>query len=72
MPAINRMMNKAKLLTDPEERAKAWAEADRMITAQAPAIPYVWDKNTDIASSNVNAVVDENNATWSLSFTSLK
>ena len=37
VPAINDQMNAAKILTDPKERAAAWAEADRAITEQAPA-----------------------------------
>ena len=40
VPAINDQMNAAKLLTDPKERATAWAEADRAITEQAPGIPW--------------------------------
>jgi peptide/nickel transport system substrate-binding protein len=69
---INAEMDKAKLLSDPAERAKAWAQADKDITAQAPAIAWTWDKNPEVASKNVNAVIDQNNATWDLSFASLK
>jgi peptide/nickel transport system substrate-binding protein len=69
---INAVMDKAKLLTTPEARAKAWAEADKLITAQAPAIEYTWDKDPLIESPNVNGVADEQNAQWAIAWTSLK
>jgi peptide/nickel transport system substrate-binding protein len=70
--AINEEMNKAELLIDPAERAKAWAEIDKKITEQAPAINWIWDKSEQIESSNVNGVIDEINAVWALAYTSLK
>jgi peptide/nickel transport system substrate-binding protein len=70
--ALNEEMDKAKLLIDPAERAKAWAEIDKKITGLAPAINWVWDKSENIESSNVNGVVDQNNALWALAYTSLK
>ena len=72
VPEINQAMDEAALLTDPQERAEAWGEIDRMITDQAPAINWLWDKTPNIRSENVNGVVDEDNALWSLSHTSLK
>jgi peptide/nickel transport system substrate-binding protein len=71
-PKINQAMNEAALLTDAAERAKAWAEIDRMITEQAPAVNWLWDKTPNIRSENVNGVVDEDNALWSLAHTSLR
>src|SRR3954451_8869504 len=71
-PAINDAMDKAEELAKPEERATAWANIDKMISDQAPAIPYVWDKNTEIRSSNVNGVATLNYGLWDVSFTSLK
>ena len=35
---------------------KAWADIDKMIIDDAPAIPFVWDKTTLIRSKNVNGV----------------
>jgi peptide/nickel transport system substrate-binding protein len=70
--AVNEEMDKAKLLTDPAERAKAWAEIDKKITSLAPAINWIWDKSENIESSNVNGVIDEDNALWALAYTSLK
>jgi len=70
--ALNAEMDKAKLLTDPAERAKAWGEIDKKITEQAPAINWIWDKTENIESSNVNGVIDQDNALWALAYTSLK
>jgi peptide/nickel transport system substrate-binding protein len=72
VPEINDAMEKAKTITDPAERAKAWAEIDKMVTEQAPAVMWIWDKNANIRSANVAGVIDEDNGLWSLSYTSLK
>ena len=39
---------------------------------QAPTVPWIWDKQPNIASSNVAAVVNAFNATIDLDFTSIK
>jgi peptide/nickel transport system substrate-binding protein len=72
VPAINKAIDRAVFVTDPEERAQAWAEVNRMITAQAPAVIYNWDTQPTVWSSNVNAVISLNNSTIDVSFTSLK
>jgi peptide/nickel transport system substrate-binding protein len=65
-------MAKAALLTDQDERTKAWADIDRQITAQAPALPWIWDNSPVIWSENVAPVINLFNATADLSYTSLK
>jgi peptide/nickel transport system substrate-binding protein len=72
VPEINDAMEQAKLLTDPAESAQAWADIDTQITEAAPAVMWIWDKNPVISSSNVQAVIDEDNALHALPFTSLK
>jgi peptide/nickel transport system substrate-binding protein len=72
VPAINKAIDDAVFVTDPEERAQAWADVNKMITAQAPAIIYNWDSQGVVFSSDVNAVISLNNSTIDLSFTSLK
>jgi peptide/nickel transport system substrate-binding protein len=72
-PKINTAMDKAKQLIDPAQRAQAWADIDKMITAAAAAVPWLWDKYPTIASPNVAGV----NALWNqgaydLTYTSLK
>jgi peptide/nickel transport system substrate-binding protein len=70
--ALNAEMDKAKLITDPKDRAKAWAEIDKKITEDAPAIDWIWDKTPLIRSPNVVGVASQDNGQWDLSFTSIK
>ncbi len=71
-PAINKAMDDAALLTDPQQRADAWAKIDRMVTEQAPVIPWIWDKTPLLRSANVNGVANQFNSQWDLAWTSLK
>jgi peptide/nickel transport system substrate-binding protein len=70
--SLNADMDKAKLLTDPKERAQAWADIDKKITELAPAVDWVWDKTPLIRSPNVVGVASQDNGQWDLSFTSIK
>jgi peptide/nickel transport system substrate-binding protein len=72
VPAINKAMEKAVLIDDPEDRAQAWADVDHMIAEQAPAVPWVWDNQANIQSKDVAGVINLFNANWDLSYTSLK
>jgi peptide/nickel transport system substrate-binding protein len=65
-PGVNERMRHASLLTDPMQRARAWAEIDEEITRLAPAIPWLWAKQANIRSENVVGTIDEDSATWSL------
>ena len=60
------------LIDDPAERRQAWGDVDTLINEQAPAVPWVWDNQANIASSDVAGVINKSNANWDLSFTSLK
>jgi peptide/nickel transport system substrate-binding protein len=71
VPEINEAIDEARLVNDLDERAEAWGEIDRMITEQAPAIVYTWDKQPNIRSADVNGVINKFNATWDLSHTSI-
>jgi len=71
-PKINSAMNKAVLIDDPDARAEAWGKIDDEIMAQAPAVPWVWDNQANIQSSDVAGVINQFNANWDLSYTSLK
>jgi peptide/nickel transport system substrate-binding protein len=70
--AINEAMDKAELLTDPKERATAWAKIDTMVTEQAPLVPWIWDKQALLRSADTNGAVSEFNSMWDLAWTSLK
>jgi peptide/nickel transport system substrate-binding protein len=72
VPEINKAIDEAVLIDDPEERKQAWADIDTMVMEQAPVIPWVWDNQANIASADVAGVINKANANWDLSFTSLK
>ncbi len=72
VPAINDAMAKAAVLPAGPARDKAWGEIDKMVTEQAPAIPYLWDKIPQVEASDVRGVVNEYSTSWDLDFTSLK
>ncbi len=72
VPAVNKAIDSAKQVIDPNARAKAWANVDRMIVAQAPAVPWIYDKQANLISSNVQGVIDKWNADWNLSYSSIQ
>ena len=72
VPALNKEMDKAKLVTDPAERAQAWAKVNHDIVAQAPGVPYMWDYQVVATSPNVRGVQNGYSTTWDWNFTSLK
>jgi peptide/nickel transport system substrate-binding protein len=55
-PAINRAMTRGELTVGTEERARAWGEIDRMVTATAAAIPWLWDKQPNVFAEDVRCV----------------
>jgi peptide/nickel transport system substrate-binding protein len=71
-PKIDKMIADAAAITDPRERAKAYGELDRAITELAPVIPWLWDNQVNIRSSDVKGVINAFNSTYDLSFTSLE
>ncbi len=71
-PDINKAIDDAEVINDPAERKQAWGDVDKQITEIAAGIPWLWDTQAMLRSSNVNAVVGQNLATWDLTFTSLK
>jgi peptide/nickel transport system substrate-binding protein len=71
-PAINKAINQAVYIDDPDARAEAWGKIDDQIMEQAPAVPWVWDNQANIESADVAGVINQFNANWDLSFTSLK
>ena len=51
------------LIDDPEERNQAWGDVDTMISEQAPAVPWVWDNQANIASADVAGVINKSTRT---------
>jgi peptide/nickel transport system substrate-binding protein len=72
-PEINKAMDAAESVLGTQARATAWAAIDRKLVAQAAAIPFDWDKQPNIESSNVAGVGDLwDSGEWDYSYTSLK
>ena len=71
-PTINNDLEQARLITDPITRAAEYGKIDDLIVAQAPAIPWDWDYEANVSSSNVLPVINEFNALTDLAFTSTK
>jgi peptide/nickel transport system substrate-binding protein len=72
VPAINNAMKAAATVPVGTARNKAWANINHMIAAQAPAIPWIWDKTASVGSKDVAQVVNGYDTAHDLSFTSLK
>ena len=72
VPEVNKAIDDATLIDDPEARKQAWGDVDTLINEQAPAIPYIWDDQANIQSADVAGVINKFNANWDLAFTSLK
>ena len=73
VPQINRAMDAAELIVGTKARASAWAKIDEELVAQAVAIPYDFEKQPNIESSNVAGVGDLwNGGAWDYAYTSLK
>jgi peptide/nickel transport system substrate-binding protein len=69
---IDAAMVEAAKLPIGEERNKAFADVNRMIVEQAPALPTTWDDNFQLQSANVAGVMNAASTSWDLSFSSLK
>jgi ABC-type transport system substrate-binding protein len=71
-PEIDAAMDEASLIPAGPERSKAWAEINHKIVARAPGIPYSWDDSFQLASKDVQAVMNGYTTTWDLSYSFLK
>jgi peptide/nickel transport system substrate-binding protein len=69
-PKINAAMTKAAAITDPAQRRQAWANIDKMLVMDAPAIPEIWASNALVKGSQVKGVLDKWQDDWDLSFSS--
>jgi peptide/nickel transport system substrate-binding protein len=71
-PGVNAAIATAAALPAGSARNRAWGEVDRMATAQAPGIPFLWDTVPIVESANVRGVVNQYATSWDLSFSSLR
>jgi peptide/nickel transport system substrate-binding protein len=72
VPEVNKAVDDAKLVTDSAERAKTWADVNKMIVDQAPAIPYMWDYQAVAISPNMRGVQNGYSTTWDWNYTSVR
>jgi peptide/nickel transport system substrate-binding protein len=71
-PQINAAMDKAAQITDPTQRHQAWAQVNKMLVMDAPAIPEIWASNALVKGTQVKGVLDKWNDDWNLSFSAPK
>ncbi len=55
-PAVNAEMDRITAETDLVQAAKDWAALDRKIMAQAPYVPYIYDRDYQLYGSNLGGV----------------
>jgi ABC-type transport system substrate-binding protein len=72
VPRIDAAMDRASTVASGRERNRAWAAINKLITAQAPGIPYVWDDSFELESRDVQGVMNGYTGAWDLSFSSLR
>jgi peptide/nickel transport system substrate-binding protein len=68
---LNAQMDKAEIVNEQPARDKAWGQVDKAVTALAPGVPWLWDKQPILRSEDVNGVINKAQATWDLAFTSV-
>ena len=69
--AINDAMKQASLQPVGKARNEAWAKINHEIAAQAPAIPWIWDKSVGVFSKNVVGVMNTYTTCPDLNFSSI-
>src|SRR3954453_15207653 len=69
---INDAMGNAEVINDPAKRNQAWGAIDKQITELSPSIPWLWDTQPMLQSKNVAGVVNQANAAFDLTATSIK
>jgi peptide/nickel transport system substrate-binding protein len=72
-PALNAKIDQAKQVTDPTKAAAAWGALDKEVTNQAYFIPWLWDNNVGLQSSNMKGVSSQfNSGAYDFAFSALK
>ena len=73
LTAIDTAMKKAETTVGDSNRAQAWANVDNMLTGDAVAIPWVFDKQPYVISKDVRAIYQLwNEGSIDYSYSSLK
>jgi peptide/nickel transport system substrate-binding protein len=71
-PTINAEISKADQLTNATDRANAYAQLDRTLTAGAYYDTWLWDNQVSLQSGDVNGSWNKFNTDWDYANTSLK
>jgi peptide/nickel transport system substrate-binding protein len=69
-PAVNKAIDSAAAISNLNARYQAFAQVDKMIVDDAPAIPEIWADNALVEGSKVHGVLDPWNDDWNLSWSS--
>ena len=72
VPEIDDAMTAAATIPAGEERDKAWAEVNRMVVGQVPGIPYSWDDSFQLASKDIQGVMNGYTTTWDFTYSFVK
>ena len=72
-PKLDAQIDKARQITDAGEAAQAWADLDKEVTSQVYFIPWLWDNNIGLQSTNMNGVSSAfNSGAYDFAFSSVK
>ena len=71
-PAINKAIDEAAPIPTGAERSRAFAAINKKIVEQAVAVPYSWDDSFQLASKDVQGVMNGYSTSWDLSFSFVK
>jgi peptide/nickel transport system substrate-binding protein len=69
-PHVNDALDRAAAISNTQQRLAAFAQVDKMIVDDAPAIPEIWSSNALVEGSHVHGVLDSWNDDWNLSWSS--
>ncbi len=71
-PEVNKKIDEARLVSDPDERAQVFGELDRLVMSKAAVLPWVFDNDVVVRSPDVNLVMNLFNALVDISYTSIR
>jgi peptide/nickel transport system substrate-binding protein len=69
-PKVNDALDRAAAISNTQQRLAAFAQADKAIVDDAPAIPEIWSSNALVEGTHVHGVLDGWNDDWNLAWSS--
>jgi peptide/nickel transport system substrate-binding protein len=70
-PTIDAAVDRGLRTADEKERNTILGQADKDITDQVPAIPWLWDTQANVQGKGVHGVIAGWNSVWDLAYTSV-